>query len=64
MPRRTDEPSDEQLVTNLDGAEVAAAVALAGELSITGALAAGHFVEAHRQLARGPQAPAPDKPTA
>ena len=37
--------------------EVAAAVALAGELSITGALAAGHFVEAHKQLARGPQAP-------
>jgi hydroxymethylglutaryl-CoA reductase (NADPH) len=45
-------------------AEVAAAVALAGELSITGALAAGHFVEAHQKLARGPQAPAPDKPTA
>ena len=39
--------------------EVAAAVALAGELSITGALAAGHFVEAHKQLARGPQAPTP-----
>ena len=45
-------------------AEVAAAVALAGELSITGALAAGHFVEAHRQLARGPQGPVADKPTA
>jgi hydroxymethylglutaryl-CoA reductase (NADPH) len=45
-------------------AEVAAAVALAGELSITGALAAGHFVEAHQQLARGPQAPSrgPDSP--
>ncbi len=34
-------------------AEVAAALALAGELSITGALAAGHFAEAHRKLARG-----------
>ena len=39
-------------------AEVAAAVALAGELSITGALAAGHFTRAHQQLARGPQPPA------
>ena len=35
-------------------AEVAAAVALAGELSITGALAAGHFTEAHRRLSRAP----------
>lgn len=34
-------------------AEVAAALALAGELSITGALAAGDFAEAHRRLARG-----------
>jgi hydroxymethylglutaryl-CoA reductase (NADPH) len=34
-------------------AEVAAALALAGELSITGALAAGHFTNAHRRLARG-----------
>ncbi len=34
-------------------AEVAAAVALAGELSITGALAAGHFTRAHQRLARG-----------
>jgi hydroxymethylglutaryl-CoA reductase (NADPH) len=34
-------------------AEVAAALALAGELSITGALAAGHFTQAHRRLARG-----------
>lgn len=34
-------------------AEVAAAVALAGELSITGALAAGHFAGAHHRLARG-----------
>ncbi len=33
-------------------AEVATAVALAGELSISGALAAGHFAEAHRRLAR------------
>ena len=36
-------------------AEVAAAVALAGELSITGALAAGHFTAAHQKLARGPE---------
>jgi hydroxymethylglutaryl-CoA reductase (NADPH) len=34
-------------------AEVAAAVALAGELSITGALAAGDFTRAHQRLARG-----------
>jgi hydroxymethylglutaryl-CoA reductase (NADPH) len=34
-------------------AEVCAAVALAGELSIAGALAAGEFSEAHRRLARG-----------
>lgn len=34
-------------------AEVTAALALAGELSITGALAAGHFTRAHRRLARG-----------
>ena len=34
-------------------AEVAAALALAGELSITGALAAGHFTRAHQRLARG-----------
>jgi hydroxymethylglutaryl-CoA reductase (NADPH) len=34
-------------------AEVAAALALAGELSITGALAAGHFTSAHQRLARG-----------
>ena len=33
-------------------AEVAAALALAGELSITGALTAGHFGDAHRRLAR------------
>lgn len=33
-------------------AEVAAALALAGELSIIGALAAGHFTRAHRKLAR------------
>ena len=39
-------------------AEVAAAVCLAGELSIAGALCAGHFAQAHRRLARGP-APAP-----
>ncbi len=34
-------------------AEVCAAVALAGELSIIGALCADHFVRAHQQLARG-----------
>jgi hydroxymethylglutaryl-CoA reductase (NADPH) len=34
-------------------AEVAAALALAGELSITGALTAGHFTQAHQRLARG-----------
>jgi hydroxymethylglutaryl-CoA reductase (NADPH) len=34
-------------------AEVAAALALAGELSITGALSAGHFTRAHQRLARG-----------
>ena len=34
-------------------AEMAAGLALAGELSITGALAAGHFTRAHRRLARG-----------
>jgi hydroxymethylglutaryl-CoA reductase (NADPH) len=37
-------------------AEVAAAVALAGELSITGALAAGDFTRAHERLARGARA--------
>jgi hydroxymethylglutaryl-CoA reductase (NADPH) len=35
-------------------AEIAAAVALAGELSITGALTAGEFTSAHERLARGP----------
>lgn len=35
-------------------AEVAAGLALAGELSIIGALTAGHFTRAHQQLARGP----------
>ncbi len=34
-------------------AEVCAALSLAGELSIIGALCAGHFARAHRQLARG-----------
>lgn len=34
-------------------AEVAGALALAGELSIIGALTAGHFTRAHQQLARG-----------
>ena len=35
-------------------AEVAAALLLAGELSIIGALTAGHFTRAHQRLARGP----------
>jgi hydroxymethylglutaryl-CoA reductase (NADPH) len=34
-------------------AEVAAGITLAGELSIIGALCAGHFARAHQQLARG-----------
>nr|WP_243688781.1 hypothetical protein [Geotalea toluenoxydans] len=34
-------------------AEVCAGLALAGELSIIGALAAGEFTRAHRKLARG-----------
>lgn len=34
-------------------AEVCAGLALAGELSIVGALAAGHFTRAHKKLARG-----------
>jgi len=34
-------------------AEVAASLALAGELSIIGALTAGHFTRAHQRLARG-----------
>jgi len=33
--------------------EVAAGLALAGELSIIGALTAGHFTRAHQRLARG-----------
>lgn len=37
-------------------AEVCAGMALAGELSIIGALAAGHFTRAHQNLARGPKA--------
>ena len=36
-------------------AEVCATVCLAGELSIIGALCAGHFSRAHQQLARGRQ---------
>jgi hydroxymethylglutaryl-CoA reductase (NADPH) len=38
-------------------AEVAAGLALAGELSIIGALTAGHFTRAHQKLARGPSPP-------
>jgi hydroxymethylglutaryl-CoA reductase (NADPH) len=40
-------------------AEVAAALALAGELSIIGAITAGHFTRAHQQLARGSAAVTP-----
>src|SRR5262249_38321816 len=36
-------------------AEVCAALCLAGELSIIGALAAGHFTRAHASLARRPR---------
>jgi hydroxymethylglutaryl-CoA reductase (NADPH) len=39
-------------------AEVCASLALAGELSIIGALAAGQFARAHRRLARGRNSPA------
>ncbi len=35
-------------------AEIAGALTMAGEISITAAIAAGHFTEAHRRLARGP----------
>jgi hydroxymethylglutaryl-CoA reductase (NADPH) len=48
-------------ILGLDGAdcarafaELTAALALAGELSITAALAAGQFTQAHHRLARGP----------
>ena len=37
-------------------AEVVAALCLAGEISIIGAIAAGHFSRAHLKLARGPNA--------
>ena len=40
-------------------AEVAAALCLAGELSIIAALSAGHFASAHGKLARGARTPAP-----
>ncbi len=40
--------------------EVCAGMALAGEISIIGALAAGQFARAHRRLARG-RAPAPEQ---
>ena len=40
-------------------AEVAAAVCLAGELSIAGALCAGDFSHAHKRLARGPATTGP-----
>ena len=39
-------------------AEVAAGLVLAGEISITGALIAGHFARAHQALARGATEPA------
>jgi hydroxymethylglutaryl-CoA reductase (NADPH) len=38
---------------------VCAAIALAGELSIAGALAAGEFSKAHQRLARGARQTAP-----
>jgi hydroxymethylglutaryl-CoA reductase (NADPH) len=38
-------------------AEVAAALCLAGELSIIGAICAGEFTQAHRRLARGGEGP-------
>lgn len=38
-------------------AEVTAALCLAGELSIIGALTAGHFARAHQKLARGKTSP-------
>jgi len=38
-------------------AEVAAGLVLAGELSIIGALTAGHFTRAHQKLARGASPP-------
>jgi hydroxymethylglutaryl-CoA reductase (NADPH) len=43
---------------------VVAGLALAGELSITGALIAGHFARAHATLARGAATPstAPGRP--
>jgi hydroxymethylglutaryl-CoA reductase (NADPH) len=44
-------------------AEVVGGLALAGELSITGALIAGHFARAHATLARG-SASTPTVPTA
>lgn len=40
-------------------AEVAAALCLAGELSIIAALSAGHFASAHGKLARGVPSPGP-----
>ena len=38
-------------------AEICAALCMAGELSIIGALCAGHFTRAHQSLARGPERP-------
>jgi hydroxymethylglutaryl-CoA reductase (NADPH) len=35
-------------------AEICAALTVAGEISITAAIAAGHFAQAHKALARGP----------
>ena len=40
-------------------AEVCAAIALAGELSIVGAIVAGDFTSAHQRLARGGEQDAP-----
>ena len=44
-------------------AEVCAALSLAGELSIVGALVAGHFAGAHQKLARGVHEPKVDGDT-
>ncbi len=39
-------------VDRLSQAEVAAAICICGEISIIGAIAAGHFTRAHHRLAR------------
>jgi hydroxymethylglutaryl-CoA reductase (NADPH) len=44
-------------------AELTASLILAGELSIVGALTAGHFTSAHQRLARGPDSTQGSSPT-